>query len=101
MKYLIRKKGEKKAAHIWTGTDTSCRMWSTGGLNRVTKKWLLADDTQGLEVCTMCRNNQKKGDAASAQFSAAAKDQEKEIRREEWRQRLAFGHSLVRGNDRR
>jgi hypothetical protein len=66
VKYLIRKKGGKKAAHIWTGVDTACRMWSTGGLNRTPKKWIVAEDTQGLMVCVMCGNNRRKGEAFTA-----------------------------------
>ena len=53
--YLIRDKGQKKAAHIWTGDDTACRMWSTGGLKQ-NRGYTLWPHTDGHEVCHMCAN---------------------------------------------
>jgi len=42
----------KGAAHIWTGTDTACRMWSTGGLQH-SKRWdyYIAPPVR---ICTLC-----------------------------------------------
>lgn len=50
--YLVRKKNAK-TAHIWTGYDTACRMYSTGGLR---KKAYIAVATTDLPICTMCEN---------------------------------------------
>lgn len=54
-RYLIRDKGTKKAAHIWTGSDTLCKLWSTGGM-RKSKGYSVHEDQQGLELCQMCLN---------------------------------------------
>lgn len=42
----------KGKSHIWTGVDTACRMWSTGGLLQH-KRWdyYIAPPTQ---ICTLC-----------------------------------------------
>lgn len=48
--YLVRKKNAK-TAHIWTGYDTACRMYSTGGLRKKAYKAVAATD---LPICTMC-----------------------------------------------
>ncbi len=52
MEFLIDPRKPSKAAHIWTGTDTACRMCSTGGLNR--KKYTIASDRGERRICTMC-----------------------------------------------
>jgi hypothetical protein len=52
--YLIRKRGTPQAAHIWDGSDTLCRMWSTGGLKQ--ENFEVHDSPQGRNVCAMCRN---------------------------------------------
>lgn len=51
MKYLIRKKGGGKA-HYWEGSDTRCRMASTGGLSR--RKYVVTDNPNGRRICHMC-----------------------------------------------
>lgn len=51
--YLIRDKGNVKAAHIWNGSDTLCRMWSTGGMN---KSYGIYKTPEGHEICQMCKN---------------------------------------------
>jgi len=48
--YLVRKKNAK-TAHIWTGYDTACRMYSTGGLRKKAYQVVSASD---LQICTMC-----------------------------------------------
>ena len=58
-KYLFKKK-EYKKAHIWTGKDTICRMWSTGGLGYLSAGYCLFDNCAGREICTMCVNVQHK-----------------------------------------
>lgn len=54
--YLVRKK-KPRVKHIWLGTDSACRMWSTGGLRK--NKYHLVTNlaAQDLEVCAMCQNS--------------------------------------------
>jgi len=61
MKYLIRKKGKNKAAHIWTGQDTVCRMWSTGGIDK-RRAYDVFDESKGLRICHMCDQVHKKSE---------------------------------------
>lgn len=49
--YLVRKKNAI-TGHIWTGYDTVCRMYSTGGLR---KKAYLVVERCDLPICTMCK----------------------------------------------
>lgn len=49
--YLVRKK-KSTVAHIWTGRDTACRMYSTGGL--VKRKYELSASSRNLPTCAMC-----------------------------------------------
>ncbi len=55
VEYLIRNKPKAKMrAHIWTGTDTACRMWSTGGL--ISRKGYSVHSTaEGRDICQMCK----------------------------------------------
>ena len=51
----IRKDGDltiKHKAHLWDGTDTVCRMASTGGLKMDTYK--VFDSHNGKEICRIC-----------------------------------------------
>ena len=48
--YLVRKK-KPKTRHIWTGYDTVCRMYSTGGLRKNSYK---VEKESDLPICTMC-----------------------------------------------
>ena len=50
--YLIRNRGSKQKAHIWTGKDTVCRMWSTGGMKQ--KSFTVNKTTLGKDLCLMC-----------------------------------------------
>ena len=61
MNYIRRAKGKKAKDHIWTGEDTACRMWSTGGL-KIGQKWI-KEDRPLHPVCTMCRVNSGKGES--------------------------------------
>lgn len=57
MEYLFRPRTKKKsAAHIWTGGDTACRMWSTGGIkDKSWSRWVVVSlDFVPPSVCTMC-----------------------------------------------
>ncbi|MDJ0600836.1 MAG: hypothetical protein QNJ37_18585 [Crocosphaera sp.] len=58
-KFLICKKKRQTKAHIWTGLDTSCTMWSTGGLGNG-KDYNLYNTNLGRDICTMCCQNSKK-----------------------------------------
>jgi len=58
MEYLIRKTGAKVKAHIWQGSDTACRMASTGGLKR--SRFEIRTDRGEHEICQMCAATQKK-----------------------------------------
>ena len=52
-KYLVSKK-QKSVAHIWTGADTACRMYSTGGMSKSKKS--VSDNPNGKPICTMCKS---------------------------------------------
>lgn len=56
--FLVRKPCKKKrlVAHIWTGEDTACRMWSTGGIPHK-ERYETSIDQRGAPICTMCRAN--------------------------------------------
>ena len=58
MKYLIRNKKQKVKAHYWTGLDTYCRLWSTGGMNQ-DLDYIVSDNPEGKPICTMCDNVEK------------------------------------------
>jgi hypothetical protein len=38
--------------HLWNGSDTACRLWSTGGLNQK-KRWEFYIEPP-TELCTLC-----------------------------------------------
>jgi hypothetical protein len=50
--WLIRKIGLKAKAHIWDGSDTVCRMASTGLLK--IEKFELRDERLHHEICQRC-----------------------------------------------
>lgn len=51
--WLVRKRGTKAKAHVWTGTDTACRMASTGGLKL--NRFDVREDRGDYEICHMCK----------------------------------------------
>jgi hypothetical protein len=51
-RYLVRKKGGGKT-HLWDGSDTKCRMASTGGL--LMRKYVVSDVSCGRPICHMCQ----------------------------------------------
>jgi hypothetical protein len=55
MEYFYNEKRKKTAAHIWTGEDTACRMFSTGGLSLGKKK--VYKELDDRRVCLMCQTN--------------------------------------------
>jgi hypothetical protein len=73
LRYLVRPKGKKSKAHVWSNGDTLCRMWSTGGL-KITG-YTLTDDRGTHEVCHMCNHflcEQRVEDIAAAGVHAGA-----------------------------
>ena len=60
MEYLFNLNKTGSAAHIWLGSDTACRMYSTGGLRPGNKKTF--PSPMGKRVCHMCQVNMAKID---------------------------------------
>ena len=54
--YLIANK-KARVAHLWTGSDTVCRMFSTGGMKK--KGYEVFPETGGLPICSLCENHGK------------------------------------------
>lgn len=50
--YLVRIRG--RTAHIWTGSDTACRQYSTGGIKHP-HRYTVTDTPDGRQVCKNCR----------------------------------------------
>lgn len=50
--YLIRNCG--RIAHIWTGSDTACRQYSTGGIKNP-HHYTVTDTADGRQICKNCR----------------------------------------------
>lgn len=56
MSYLVPSKGKlKNAAHLWTGEDTLCRMYSTGGL-KLRRGYRITESAEGRRTCVMCQS---------------------------------------------
>lgn len=62
--YLIKLSGpgqSKSVAHVWIADkdDTSCRMWSTGGMGKSDqrKHFVVTDSNHNKKVCSMCLTN--------------------------------------------
>lgn len=55
--YLIRKRLNGKAHH-WDGSDTKCRMASTGGISM--RKYMVAESSCQLLVCHLCAEKLRK-----------------------------------------
>lgn len=53
------KEDKTKKAHLWSGLDTFCNMWSTGGLGY---KYDLFNTDLHRDICTMCFNKKRKLD---------------------------------------
>lgn len=52
--FLVRRGHGNGAAHVWTGYDTACRMYSTGGLKH--EKYVFCLDRGQRRVCANCIN---------------------------------------------
>ena len=48
----LAKKRKSKVVHLWTGKDTVCRMYSTGGIKSA--EYEIITNTLGRNICTMC-----------------------------------------------
>lgn len=55
MQYFYNQAKKKTVAHIWTGDDTACTMFSTGGLKGKSRN--IYPDNGNKPVCVMCENN--------------------------------------------
>ena len=52
--YLVRKNpNHRQVAHYWNGSDTLCRLYSTGGMAK--GKYEVVDKIGDLPICTMCK----------------------------------------------
>lgn len=49
---LVGKRGKAGVAHVWSGTDTACHMYSTGGMRKHRLEWGTALDER--PRCKMC-----------------------------------------------
>jgi hypothetical protein len=67
MRYLVPRLLGKKRAHIWTGSDTACRMASTGGIPTFRSKYRVCDYPGSFQVCQLCS-----GETQARQREAAA-----------------------------
>jgi len=56
--YLYCANKKDPVLHLWTGSDTVCTLFSTGGMGTRNKR--LTDKTFGRRVCRMCLNNSRK-----------------------------------------
>jgi hypothetical protein len=54
--YLIANK-KARVSHLWNGTDTVCRLFSTGGMKK--KGYEVFPETGGLPICSLCENHGK------------------------------------------
>lgn len=50
--FLISTKKKNSAAHLWTGNDTVCRLYSTGGMSK--KKKTVSLTANGKPICSLC-----------------------------------------------
>ena len=53
--YLLDGRQTKGVYHRWTGRDTACRMWTSGGLKQSKPSWLFVSAPPvAREMCHMC-----------------------------------------------
>jgi len=48
-----------RVAHLWTGTDTACRMYSTGGITRK-RRYHVSETNAGLPICVNCKTHMER-----------------------------------------
>lgn len=58
MKYFVHPRKPSKKAHIWTGVDTYCRMYSTGGIS-ASSNFKVFDTPMGRPVCALCESKRR------------------------------------------
>lgn len=51
--YFYNTNSRRDLAHIWTGTDTACRMWSSGGIGS-RSGWSVHAESAGKRICHQC-----------------------------------------------
>ena len=51
--YLIKDRKKSRRAHLWTGNDTICRMWSTGGMGQ-RRGYSVHVEVGEREICELC-----------------------------------------------
>jgi hypothetical protein len=61
MKYLYNELKPMGKYHLWNGSDTSCRMWSTGGLKQSRPGWVFVEKKPERDFSQMCMVNKEKG----------------------------------------
>lgn len=49
-----------RVRHLFSGKDTICKMYSTGGLKPTKYVLVKTEDYKNLSICNMCLNNSKK-----------------------------------------
>jgi hypothetical protein len=50
--FLLNPNKHKSSAHLWTGSNTVCKLYGTGGMNK--SRQMLSTTTRGKPICTMC-----------------------------------------------
>lgn len=55
--FLLNPNKKHSVAHLWNGTDTVCRMFSTGGMRKTKQR--LSNSLLGKKICSMCLNVNK------------------------------------------
>lgn len=50
--YLLNPNKHKSAAHLWTGNNTVCKMYGTGGMTK--SRQITSLTARGKPICTMC-----------------------------------------------
>jgi hypothetical protein len=55
MSYLHKPLSTGSAYHLFDGTDTMCRMWSTGGFKKA--KYRVTEEKPNKRLCHMCSVN--------------------------------------------
>jgi Zn-finger protein len=88
MSYLGRRTGSGRL-HLWTGTDTVCRMYSTGGLNP--KKYVVHRDSDHRKICQNCLRNKKRNAAKRLTVQLGSFDAKKAAALQRYKESKAEG----------
>ncbi len=86
MTYLVNPLKAKRKAHLWNGSDTACRMASTGGLRM--SEYAVVEDKEGRQICSICEQmaaaqvrSSGEGPLPDSLWRAAMSTYHREIRR--------------------